>query len=898
MTEPTGSTRPKRLATQGYITYPGSTTQERATLLRTLQLLLDDDNHPRRRHLYPIRRNKIVRQLNDNNITLAELLDITTHVITPGLIQKPTDNTSHHRYSKEFLEQFDPTQLTAKHSLYKRKPPPTTTLPAPPASPTSPHTDDDTTTSPILLDPVQTTPTPHVAPAATIPATPDPLSALEDQDIQTHFDNLDKQLQPPTPSPYKTDPNERHIRNTILEILKDEQTNTIIAENILAAQQKQTTITDILSQLTQQDLQWRQQLEVTRSRIEYQTQLNHDLTVANQETEKLRKDSERLNKQQQLLNTKISRQNDDNTRKIEKCTTELSTIINNMTANAIQEHKQNLGTIQTQQLAKYEGDVDTLIRQNISKEKDTIVSNSIKRFQTDITDIEQQLVPDLDAYPALAQDELTKWWHQYQTTTLPKIHETIHAKLQVLLDEELGSKQDPQSILGKAHRRIHGLCGTTISAAQRELQNTNHVETISQAVTNQLTKDIKHIQTEMEDNIVTKLSTKYPGTPSNTTDPGPHPTNNKPTLFPALGNTLEERIDSFEKIQSKERIARETKARSDLIQNNLRHFRNDVITSNLANAQPTQAEIEGFYQQLATTLQVHHIPIIPLRELTPIGTTQPPNEPIDPALLPIVKTTIFQKLQSSIPTECIALHQILRTFQSCQDGYAALYSIMQNYCSYLRIVRPTWGPQWKPHHTGFEYLTELQIFLDDQQRNNKTYTKYEIAAEIIQQANTHDRYKLIATNLLTGLRAYQHKEVPPEYTSYALVSTFEANKQSIPQPSIHKTQGPATKSDNRQRRRFQYKRDVQCTACHGYGHDTDQDICRYAAQHYYANLFCTKHPEKAKTNAQAYHSANNKKQINKLHNRFPEIFDTIHTEEEHDQTILDLACILTQSDDE
>ena len=218
---------------------------------------------------------------------------------------------------------------------------------------------------------------------------------------------------------------------------------------------------------------------------------------------------------------------------------------------------------------------------------------------------------------------------------------------------------------------------------------------------------------------------------------------------------------------------------------------------------------------------------------------------------------------------------------------------MQNNCSFLRIVWPTWGPSWQPHQTGFAYLSDLQTYLNDQQRNNKTYTAYEIAAEIIQQANQHGWYKLMATNLLIGLQTYQNKPVPPEYNSYALVSTFEANK--LPSKiSINKmnSNNPQTgKSPNK--RRFQYRREVQCRACHGYGHDTDEDICRYTAQHYHATKFCTEHPDKAKSNAQAFHTANNRNHINKIQTRLPHLFLPDQTEEQCDQMILDLAHILT-----
>ena len=82
--------------------------------------------------------------------------------------------------------------------------------------------------------------------------------------------------------------------------------------------------------------------------------------------------------------------------------------------------------------------------------------------------------------------------------------------------------------------------------------------------------------------------------------------------------------------------------------------------------------------------------------------------------------------------------------------------------------------------------------------------------------------------------------------------------------------------------------------CHGFGHDTDEMYVDIP-------LSTTSRPstaplaQKRQTNAQVYHTANNRNQIKKLHIQFPEIFDTVHREEHHNQTILDLE-IMAQSD--
>ena len=91
------------------------------------------------------------------------------------------------------------------------------------------------------------------------------------------------------------------------------------------------------------------------------------------------------------------------------------------------------------------------------------------------------------------------------------------------------------------------------------------------------------------------------------------------------------------------------------------------------------------------------------------------------------------------------------------------------------------------------------------------------------------------------------------------------------------------------RKRFQYRREIQCECCHNYGHNIDQDVCRFGAQHYFVCQFINEQPEKAKANANAYHIANNKVQVTKLQANYPQLFQNIDSEEEMDNTILDIA---------
>jgi hypothetical protein len=51
----------------------------------------------------------------------------------------------------------------------------------------------------------------------------------------------------------------------------------------------------------------------------------------------------------------------------------------------------------------------------------------------------------------------------------------------------------------------------------------------------------------------------------------------------------------------------------------------------------------------------------------------------------------------------------------------------------------------------YQYLAELKSFLAASYRTYKTFSDFEIAAEILQQAQQHNEYHLIATTNLSRL---------------------------------------------------------------------------------------------------------------------------------------------------
>ena len=75
---------------------------------------------------------------------------------------------------------------------------------------------------------------------------------------------------------------------------------------------------------------------------------------------------------------------------------------------------------------------------------------------------------------------------------------------------------------------------------------------------------------------------------------------------------------------------------------------------------------------------------------------------------------------------------------------------------------------------GHVYLAKLQTFLDNQRRYHGHYSDYDQAAEIVQQAHQHDRYKLVAATLLSKLQDYKNaSDLPIDFTPHRLITTLE-----------------------------------------------------------------------------------------------------------------------------
>lgn len=298
---------------------------------------------------------------------------------------------------------------------------------------------------------------------------------------------------------------------------------------------------------------------------------------------------------------------------------------------------------------------------------------------------------------------------------------------------------------------------------------------------------------------------------------------------------------------------------------------------------PNQPQIVTFYNSIENLFNSLSIPIVPYAKLTLTSGTFPEDEPLDPKVLTKVSSLLFTKLHKSVPKTWHKIRTIIESYTTTQDGYNALFSIMTNNSGYLRLFRTQWGPTWTHDLNSYQYLTLLRHYMTEQRRYNQEYTPYEIAAEILQQANQHERYKVISTTHLSNLQGLDPQGTLPQiFSEQRLIDSIETNEQKAHQfpadPTINKFRGGQQRDGNRDnndsrgdtRKRFSYRREVQCTCCTTFGHDVDQDVCKIGAQVYAACQFLSNHSEKAIKNAKAYALANNKSKIALAKQQYPE----------------------------
>jgi hypothetical protein len=373
----------------------------------------------------------------------------------------------------------------------------------------------------------------------------------------------------------------------------------------------------------------------------------------------------------------------------------------------------------------------------------------------------------------------------------------------------------------------------------------------------------------------------------------------RPLIFGNHDDTLEDRWKAYDNKVAESERQQSIEARSSKVIDKLHHLHkksSDGIIYVHRDEPPNQTQISYFYTSIVNLFNSLNIPIVQHKHLSQTSSTYPIKEPIDPKVKARVSSLLYTKLSSAVPKSWKKMRHIIESYSTTQDGYGALFSIMTNNSGYLRILRNMWGPQWTANKDAYMYLTDLCHYLSQQRRYQQIYTPFEIAAEILQQANQHDRYKVIRTTHLTTLQGVDPRgTLPPICEEQRLIDSIEANEQAprpIPfDPTINKFRGqqrdgPKSNETNEPRTiRFQHRRSVQCTMCSTFGHNVDKDVCQIGAQIYAANQCFEKDKIATLKNFKSYSAANNKVKINNAISYFPPGTDM----EEIQERLLSLA---------
>ena len=96
---------------------------------------------------------------------------------------------------------------------------------------------------------------------------------------------------------------------------------------------------------------------------------------------------------------------------------------------------------------------------------------------------------------------------------------------------------------------------------------------------------------------------------------------------------------------------------------------------------------------------------------------------------------------------------------------------------------------------------------------------------------------------------------------------------------------------NPQRKKFEYKNKVQCSACKLFGHNIGEQVCRYAAMHVNTIAYCAENPEMAKKNMKKFNALYSAKQVNRFYARedYKEILKSARTRHELDNRIEEIG---------
>ena len=493
----------------------------------------------------------------------------------------------------------------------------------------------------------------------------------------------------------------------------------MISDTIKATQQQHTNVKDIMQRMME--------------KIKAMETLEDNIREQLQEREKVFQNLKYSNAQVKLAI--------DNNNKLRAQVNNITEQVKNNTEIKIMEFQQQIRNIMNHQIGVAEQTIKQKVNDQIIRYIDMEHRKAIKTFETQIgvksDEVENLLITNLDSYRSMAEGEAEKWWKGYKRDTLPEL--------------------------------LDGL---------RKSTEENVITMVTECLERQLPefeKKVGSLKMTFEDDIQHIMETK--GSPIKKND----------NLLYRKDLSMSEKLEELnrrnrdaqqeeEKIQITKEMIEKTKTATD----KLSIFRNkEQIYSGPMDNPPKAEQVERFYSVVTTSMTSLGLPIVKYKDLVPGGSTKPTPWPLLPETETTISMVLFEKLLASIPNECSILHDTMQSYQKGMDGYEALFAIMTQSCAFLQKVRPRWGPTWKQNDNGHIYLSTLMTYLDTQERYNKTYTKYEVAAEIIQQAHQHDRYRLIAVTLLSKLQDYDGiEEVPKEFTPHRLISTLEATPNS------------------------------------------------------------------------------------------------------------------------
>jgi hypothetical protein len=326
--------------------------------------------------------------------------------------------------------------------------------------------------------------------------------------------------------------------------------------------------------------------------------------------------------------------------------------------------------------------------------------------------------------------------------------------------------------------------------------------------------------------------------------------------------------------------------------NNIPKFKREILGISLSIS-CTKIDLQGMYNAIATTMAGYGLPIRKLSWLKPGHTALPEITPLSDNTLALISSTLYLKLGELIPNDHSKLRPVYKSFTKSMDGYACLFGVMRLYCDYLQDLPPTWGPDWNTDMSAYTYMAELDSIIQERARQHIFPSRFQIAAEVLQQATRVPRYAVMASAYMSQLLQHcqDQRSTPATFDMEQLLLSLEANTSKntdsnmtpVPHsnPSIFKFQ---------QRPRFEHKNKKQCKACKRWGHCIEDNTCHASAQWHFCKEFSEQDSDKARRNAKAYAIANNKTTVKHLQAKFPEAFEDKMTEEEMD----DARCTLAQ----